>query len=856
LTGCLRQWEDPEQLPERPPGLPYLRLLERAALSPIMRRSLWTALAALLAVGLASGASAQEAAGQEPSEATPAPAVVPVHEISARSIALADRVAEIESQRPTQVLEEFKARLERFEASAASAAERTESVLARRHTRAEVRDQATRLQVLEQTLARLRDEIDEQAGALDGTASELADETALWTRTLAQAREDRAPEAALREVRRALDALAAAERQVGADLTATLELQERLSRTERTLSPTLARLEAEQEKLAIYLLERQDEPVWRSIPGSDAIVALPGLIRAELSAVLAELVPYARDHRDAMLVHGIGFLLLAWFLARTREQRARRHPERAELDSDALRHPWAGALVIAVLLTPFIQPARVRAVSLVLVPAFLVAWLRILRGMLAPAPRGPLVGLVVLGLLDLLRAVLGGVLPLAGRGLLVLELGAGLAGIVWLRRPGRVALVPWRAAQGGPWLRLLSAWMRVLAPALAGGLFAALLGYTSLAECIVLIAIWGSAAGAAWMVLVRIFEAVTEQVIEQGGLARLRMVRTSRATLLSVARRVLRGIGVVGWLYATLNVAGLWSPAGAALGALLSASIGYGPVSFSLGGVLAFFLTLWISWLLARFTAFALDQEVFSRLRMPPGVPFALSTFTRYAILVVGFLVAMGAIGFSLDRVTLLLSAVGVGVGFGLQNVVNNFVSGAILLFERPIRVGDRVQLDDLFGIVSTIGIRASKVRTFDGSDVIVPNGDFISARVINWTLADRSRRVILPVGVAYGTKPRRVLELLGEVARSHPDVLADPEPVVLFRGFGDSSLNFELRVFTEMDWLAVMSDLAVATSEALEAAGITIPFPQRDLHLRNVDELRDALKEAVRADRDDTTSS
>ncbi len=181
---------------------------------------------------------------------------------------------------------------------------------------------------------------------------------------------------------------------------------------------------------------------------------------------------------------------------------------------------------------------------------------------------------------------------------------------------------------------------------------------------------------------------------------------------------------------------------------------------------------------------------------------------------------------------------------------MNNFVSGAILLFERPIRVGDWVQVEDLFGVVSTFGIRASKVRTFDGADVIVPNGDLISARVTNWTLSDRKRRVILPVGVAYGTPPRRVLELLEEVAHAHPDVLSEPAPVVLFRGFGDSALNFEIRAFTEEDWLRVMSELAVATTEALEAAGITIPFPQRDLHLRNLPELRDALKEVSQSPR------
>jgi small-conductance mechanosensitive channel len=182
--------------------------------------------------------------------------------------------------------------------------------------------------------------------------------------------------------------------------------------------------------------------------------------------------------------------------------------------------------------------------------------------------------------------------------------------------------------------------------------------------------------------------------------------------------------------------------------------------------------------------------------------------------------------------------------------VVNNFVSGVILLFERPIRIGDRVQLDDLLGVVTHIGIRASNVRSFDGSDVVVPNGDFISSRLINWTLSDKKRRIIVPVGVAYGTDPEQVLEILEGVARSHPDVLVEPAPELLFRGFGDSSLDFELRAWTESarGWLPVQSDLSVGINRALAEAGIQIPFPQRDLHVRNVSELREAVTEAMQA--------
>ena len=537
----------------------------------------------------------------------------------------------------------------------------------------------------------------------------------------------------LRTVEEGLAALAAAKKQVGDDLASTLQLLDRVHTARRGLGPTLERVETAKRELAEGLLVRQDAPVWHSVPAFEELLALPGEVGSQLSALWAELLSQARDRRDQIILLGLVFLAVAWLLSRTRAARLRRQPESADAVSNALRHPWAAAFLTAILMMPVLKLEDVLSFQLVLTPLALAAWFRLLAGMLPPTSRVPLLGLAVLALLELFRFVLPGV-PVLARGLLGLNLAVGLAGIIWLRRPERLQHLPWRDAQG-PWFRLLGGWMRLLAPALAGGLVAALLGYTKLADRIVLFTVWGTVVGAGWAALVRIGEAVIEEVVEEGGLAWLRMIRTSRAAFLRVLQRGMRALGLFAWAYASLTVAGLWSPARSALGALLSASIGYGPVSISLGGVLAFFLTLWISWLLARFTSFALDQEVFSRLRMPPGVPFALSTFTRYAILVIGFVVAMGAIGFPIDRVTLMLSALGVGIGFGLQNVVNNFVSGVILLFERPIRVGDRVQIDDLFGVVSAIGMRASKVRTFDGADVIVPNGDFTSARVINWTL-------------------------------------------------------------------------------------------------------------------------
>jgi small-conductance mechanosensitive channel len=178
-----------------------------------------------------------------------------------------------------------------------------------------------------------------------------------------------------------------------------------------------------------------------------------------------------------------------------------------------------------------------------------------------------------------------------------------------------------------------------------------------------------------------------------------------------------------------------------------------------------------------------------------------------------------------------------VGIGFGLQNVVSNFVAGLILLFERPIQLGDTVQLPDVWGAIKHIGIRASVIRSFDGAEVIVPNGLLISDKVTNWTLSDKRRRIGVDVGVDYGTPAQRVIDLLVGVAKSNPKVIDDPEPRAYFVNFGDSALEFKLWAWSEFTdaGLSIRSELAVAVQKALEHAGIGVPFPQRDLHLVSV---------------------
>ena len=207
-----------------------------------------------------------------------------------------------------------------------------------------------------------------------------------------------------------------------------------------------------------------------------------------------------------------------------------------------------------------------------------------------------------------------------------------------------------------------------------------------------------------------------------------------------------------------------------------------------------------------------------------------------YVLLLVVFFISLNAAGIQLDKLTVLTGAFGVGLGFGMQNIMNNFVSGLILQYERPIRVGDVLEVGNLSGEIRRIGIRASTMRTFQGAEVIIPNSAFVSGQVINWTLSESRRRVEIPIGVAYGTDPERVIQTLLEIAGTHAEVLREPEPSAVFQGFGDSSLNFLLMFWADQDThFRLRSDICVRINAALRQAGIDIPFPQREIRVHSV---------------------
>ena len=220
------------------------------------------------------------------------------------------------------------------------------------------------------------------------------------------------------------------------------------------------------------------------------------------------------------------------------------------------------------------------------------------------------------------------------------------------------------------------------------------------------------------------------------------------------------------------------------------------------------------------------------------GTQRAVTTGVGYVGVILAVVVGISAAGLDLTNLAIVAGALSVGIGFGLQAVVSNFVSGIILLIERPINVGDWIQTGGVSGTVKRISVRSTVIETFDRAAVVVPNTDLMSGQVVNWTLTDRICRTIDPVGVAYGTDPNTVREILMEIASEHPAVLKDPAPSVMLMNFGSDAVEFELRaILDDTDQiLKAKSDLNFAIAERFEREGITIPFPQRDVWIRNAD--------------------
>ncbi len=342
----------------------------------------------------------------------------------------------------------------------------------------------------------------------------------------------------------------------------------------------------------------------------------------------------------------------------------------------------------------------------------------------------------------------------------------------------------------------------------------------------------------AWLAIFLVCEGV-EGLVHSALLQKITLVRERTQAIIRRAARLVKVLISGITLAMILMVWGVYDNPLDSIEGVLSWGVTIGSQKITVGHFFTAAACLYGSFLLSWVLQSLLVQDTTAKKKMGPGEQQSLASLIHYVLVFVGLLLALAVLGIDLTQITIMLGALGVGIGFGLQQIVNNLVCGIILLVERPIRVGDYIQLGSGdWAEVKRIGLRATRVLTFDRADIWIPNGDLITREVINWTFSDRFARLHLPVGVAYGSDTAQVLNILMEVANEDKAVVQYPEPYAFFKGFGDSSLNFELRVYLlDLDnWFTVWGRLYQEIERKLREAGITIPFPQRDLHLRSVD--------------------
>jgi len=661
------------------------------------------------------------------------------------------------------------------------------------------------------------EQIGKRAQGREADIEALAKMRESWTKSLDLAVKAEAPGWVVERARGTIAAIDATRPAIEHRRARVLLLQDSVSRALQSCDDALAKIRDARREAVERIFQSHELPVWELAGRNfDARTNLHSL-ENEASIGLESLRVYFRTYRTQTGLSGALLLLFVLLFYRARAHAERWSAADAFFASSAavFRTPIAAALLVSLVFSKPLRPNPPAALVQIMLGLAMLAAVRVMRPLLA-AP-GVAYGFAALFLVQLASDPLIKT-PALDQLVSILNMAATAALLLWAASRLRE-----EEMLGSRWQRIRTlgpAVLRLLAAGCAVATVAAALGYVDMARFLgggALFLLYTAFALLAFRIAA---DGVLAIALVEGPIARLNAVARHRALVERRIGRAFDAVAVLMWILLALQRFELLGPATAALQAMLSARFQVGDLNLDLGRLLGFAAVVVAAYVTTRLVVFALEEDVYSRMELPRGVPYALSSLTRYALLLAGFLLALGTLGLDLTKITVLVSAFGIGIGFGLQQIISNFVSGLILLFERPVQVGDSVQLGDLGGVVERIGIRSSTVRTPEGAEVIVPNSRMIEDKVTNWTLTDRKRRVDLDVVGVKMKGSEEILALLVEVARRDARVRPHPEPEALLIKFGEDEADYQLRVWTEDPaWMRLRSDLGVAIQRALRQA-------------------------------------
>jgi small-conductance mechanosensitive channel len=786
-----------------------------------VRSGLVLALAApLLAVALVASAADDSTAAPAP-QAAPAPVAIPALEIPVR----AERAtAELYQQRAAvsadPAVDRVVAALPAMEASLEQLS--GETWVAEGVTSRELEDVVRQWRRSDERLADWARIITRRNQVVDAAIARVRSMDEVWRATQEAAESENLPAVVMQQIASVRTLLRDVRASLQGQRDTLLATASQVGSLQTMVADRLADAETAAARLRQELLARDVPALWTTLRAGGPAEAR-SLAWERAAHQLADFVRDARGRLAAYLVVAVALFALALGI------RGRLPIWPREVQTPAVlmlaSHPVSTAVLTTALLM-FVpgrnDPLTVSEVAglLLLVPLWRVLGPRLGDGLTTLMP---LLG--ALRLVSLVRQMA----PAVSNTARLLLLAENLAALLWAAR----ALHPARVGRplGATGTSRLEHVRRGLLVLLTVALVANVVGNVTLAAFVT-----RGLETSAFLALVLwagtiVAEGLVSALLASRTVQRARAVAYHSAALRAALLRVIRVAAPIAWVAGTLHLIGLLPLVVEWIRIALGAHLRVGALALSAGDILAFALTIAASVLAARVVRVVLEEDVLSRLELPRGVPSVISAAANYAILLAGFLFAVSAAGLDLSRVTILAGAFGVGIGFGLQNVVNNFVSGLILLFERLLQIGDVIEVAGVSGRVRRIGIRSSTIETFDGAEVIVPNGALIAERVTNWTATHHRRRIDVPVSILYGGDPEPVLALLRRVAGEHADVLRQPPPEALLVGFGPGSLDFILRVWVGYERaVTARSDLVAAVDVGLREAGIAVPVPPQQV--------------------------
>ena len=668
----------------------------------------------------------------------------------------------------------------------------------------------------------LIDDLADQAQKAEATLGEVRALTKEWQAVNEEAGE--IPPALAKRVDSILSKGKALETQATDKLNNVVALQNTTLEILHTITPIAERIRSYDKAKQTRLLVANAPPIWQL--SSDSIAS-----SSEASS-RRFFVDFNRDLEGLLDLHGSavgGHLLLLplllFFMVSLRRSTS-------GVDTSALDRPLATGVLIWMLMGIAIYADAPSSIVTVYVMMAMVTAVIVLTPYLPKQIRVGVYGFVVIALLERLS----GALPILDHmpRIVYLLIGLLVAGITVLA--SRLKIAERIAGWGVPMALVRGAAITGCILCIAGVVLN-VVGYLHLSKLLISGVVRSMAVFLVLYTGMTTLSGVIKVLLGLRALDNVRSIARNRMRLNTYLAKPVRWFFLLLWLWTTAELFEVNEYILSAIGAIIGAKFTMGQISVSLSGVLVFVLAIWLAVWSSRLIRVVLNDDILPRMHLPRGVPNTISMTVHYAIILFGLLLGFGSLGIDLSSLAFIVGALGVGIGFGLQNVVSNFVSGLILIFEAPVEVGDTVEVGPLIGTVVRIGMRTSRVRTFSGSEVIVPNDDLISNQVINWTLSDRRRRLELQIGVAYGSDPDLVTELLREVVAQDDDIVDTPAPLIIFEEFGDSALMFRVYAWiADFDvGLGTRHRLNVAINEALAKANITIPFPQRDLHVKSL---------------------